>query len=50
MLTAKYDAYGPPEILPVRTVPRPTVRAGHVPVRALGVEQAGRYRTLNVYA
>jgi NADPH:quinone reductase-like Zn-dependent oxidoreductase len=33
MRAAQYDAYGPPEVLRVRTVPVPQVRAGHVLVR-----------------
>lgn len=33
MRAAQYDSYGPPEVLRVRTVPVPALRAGHVLVR-----------------
>ena len=33
MRAAQYDAYGPPEVLQVRTVPVPRLRPGHVLVR-----------------
>lgn len=33
MRAAQYDAYGPPEVLRVRTVPVPRLRPGHVLVR-----------------
>jgi NADPH:quinone reductase-like Zn-dependent oxidoreductase len=35
MSTVQYDSYGPPEVLQVRTVPIPTIRPGHVLVRAM---------------
>jgi NADPH:quinone reductase-like Zn-dependent oxidoreductase len=33
MRAAPYDAYGPPEVLQVRTAPVPRLRPGHVLVR-----------------
>jgi NADPH:quinone reductase-like Zn-dependent oxidoreductase len=36
MLAAQYDAYGPPDVLQVRRVPRPILRPGHVLVRVAG--------------
>jgi NADPH:quinone reductase-like Zn-dependent oxidoreductase len=33
MRAAQYDSYGPPEVLRIRTVPVPSVQAGHVLVR-----------------
>jgi NADPH:quinone reductase-like Zn-dependent oxidoreductase len=33
MRAAQYDAYGPPEVLRIRTIPVPPVNAGHVLVR-----------------
>ena len=33
MRAAQYDAYGPPEVLQIRTIPVPRLKPGHVLVR-----------------
>lgn len=41
MRAAQYDAYGPPEVLRVRTVPVPRLRPGHVLVRVAATSVNG---------